>query len=33
MGRYVFRANIDLIKKLFIKARRWGLVNRDYKLE
>ena len=30
---YASRADIDLIKKLFVKARRWGIVNTDYKLE
>ena len=27
------RADIDLIQKLFIKARRWGIVNTNYNLE
>ena len=30
---YASRADIDLIQKLFVKARRWGTVNTDYNLE
>ena len=30
---YASRADIDLIQKLFVKARHWGIVNRDYNLE
>ena len=30
---YAFKPDIDLIQKLFVKARRWGIVNKDYNLE
>ena len=30
---YASRADIDFIQKLFVKARRWGIVNTDYNLE